>query len=130
MYFSFKHHCQTVQVVSIKVSKPVGHLGKPTMVAQRKTFLRCSCSKTASALILSLFLRVKILYLAHRKFTFLLFRSNSCLFSYFNDVALAIIKLQKHRRMVVITLWATRTKLVSRTSMLGKAAWGQVWTRK
>ena len=62
------------------------------MVGRQRKFLRCRCSKTASALILSLFLRVKILHLAHHKFTFLLFRSNySCLFSHFNDVALAII---------------------------------------
>ena len=75
------------------------------MVGQRRNFLRCRCSKTASALILSIFLKVKILHLAHRKFTFRLFRSNcSCLFSYFNDVSLAVIKLQKHWRMVVVTL--------------------------
>ena len=75
------------------------------MVGQRINFLRCRCSETASALILSIFLGVKILHLAHRKFTFHLFRSNySCLFSYFNNVPLAIIKLQKHWRMVVVTL--------------------------
>ena len=83
------------------------------MVRQRRKILRCRCSRTASALLLSLFLRVKILHLAHRKFTFRLFRSNySVLFSHFNDATLAIIKLQKHRRMVVITLWAARAKLV------------------
>ena len=72
----------------------------------KKKVFRCRCSKIASALILNLFLRVKILHLAHREFTFLLFRSNcSCLFSHFNDFALTITKLQIHRRMVDIALW-------------------------
>ena len=35
-----------------------------------KNVLRCRCSKTASALILSLFLRAKKLLLTQRKFTF------------------------------------------------------------
>ena len=62
------------------------------MVERRRKFLRYRCSKTVFALILSLFLELKRLHLARRKFTFLLFRSNySCLFSHFNDVALAII---------------------------------------
>ena len=73
------------------------------MVGRRRKFLRSRCSKTASALILSLFLRVKILHLAHRKLTFLLFRSNySYLFSNFN-VALAratlkwlLLRLEQH----------------------------------
>ena len=55
----------------------------------------CRCSKTASVLILCLFLRVKILNLAHHKFTFFLFTSNnSCLFSHFNDATFAITKNQ------------------------------------
>ena len=59
------------------------------MIGRRRKFLRCKCSKIASVLILSLFLRVKILHLAHQKFTFLLFRSNyGCLFSDFVDVSL------------------------------------------
>ena len=64
------------------------------MVGQRRTFLRCRCSKIASALILSLFVRVEILHFVHHKFTFLLFgsnysyfRSNYSLFLHFNDVA-------------------------------------------
>ena len=73
------------------------------MAGRRRKFLRCRCSKTATALILSLFLRVKILHLAHRKLTFLLFRSNySYLFSNFN-VALAratlkwlLLRLEQH----------------------------------
>ena len=66
----------------------------PTMVGRRRKFLRCRCSKIASALILSLFVRVEILHFAHHKFTFLLFRSNYSyfrsnysLFLHFNDVA-------------------------------------------
>ena len=62
------------------------------MIGQRRKFLRGRCSKTASTLILSLLLRLKILHLTPHKFTFLLFRSNfSCLFLHFNDVAPAII---------------------------------------
>ena len=76
-------------------------------------------------------MRLKILHLAHTKSTFLLFRSNySCLFPHSNDVALAITKLQKHWRMVVIALWTARAKLVPSVSMLRKAAWRQVWTRR
>ena len=47
-----------------------------------------------------------ILHLAYLKFTFCLFRSSySCLFSHFNDVALAITKLQNYRRTVAVVLW-------------------------
>ena len=82
------------------------------MVGWRRKFLRCRRSKTGSALILRLFLRVKIFHREHRKFTFLLFRSNyNCLLSHFNDVALAVTKLQKHRRIFSIALWTARAKL-------------------
>ena len=89
------------------------------MVGRRRKFLRCRCSKTASTLIFSLFLRVKILYLAPHKFTFLPFRSNfSSLFLHFHDVAPAITKLHKHLYMVVIALGAAQAKHVLSTSML------------
>ena len=100
------------------------------MVGRRRKFLRCRCSKTASTLIFSLFLRVKILYLAPHKFTFLPFRSNfSSLFLHFHDVAPAITKLHKHPCMVVIALGEAQAKHVLSTSMLRKAASGQAWTR-
>ena len=81
--------------------------------------------KDVDALILSLFLRVKILHLAHHKFTFLIFRSNySCLFSHFNDVALAITKFG-YRHLVDIVLWTAWAKFSPSTSMLRKGAVGR-----
>ena len=87
-------------------------------------------SKTASDLILSLLVSVKLLHLAHHKFTFLLFRSNySCLYSHFNFAALAITKLhlQKHQHIFEFVIWIAQANLVPSATMLGKAAVGHVW---
>ena len=95
------------------------------MVGQWKKFLRCWCDTLKQ---LSLFLRVKILHLAHHKFTFLPFRSNySCLFSHFNDVTVAITEWQKQhlvQPVVDIALCTAQAKLIPSISMLKKSAVG------
>ena len=103
--------------------KPVSHHGW-----RWRKFSKSRCSKTASTLILNLFLIVKTLNLAHWKFTFLPFRCNdSCLISHFNDAALDKTKFQNYRRMVDVALWTKQSKLVPSTSMIRKKHWRRIW---
>ena len=102
------------------------------MVGWRRKFLSCRCSETNSELILSLFLRVKILHLAHCKFFFLLFRRHyRFLFSRFNGANLAVTKLQKHRRMFVLRFEQHGpNSSVPSASILRKAAVGTILNKQ
>ena len=102
------------------------------MVGWQRKFLRCRCSETNSVLILSLFLRVKLLHLAHCKFFFLLSRRHySYLFSRFNDANLAVTKLQKHRRMFVLRFEQHGpNSSIPSASILRKAAVGAILNKQ
>ena len=69
------------------------------MAGRRRKFLRCRRSKTATALILSLFLRVKILHLAHRKFLQLFFFSEVTIVIYFQIFMMSLL-LEPNRRNI------------------------------